>query len=328
MSFYYWYDRANGIPYLKYFLYLVLSILTAYESFISIGLLSVEGQDFSGFILRFSLRFALPVLLWSCLERAAWQFLCCYHSDCPGMSVSIHEVSIQSQELELLKELGLTMLYVILTIICMTQMGIPESSLFDLAFSSNPSAMMSRSWAQAVEIVSVPILVGQIQVTVALISFEDKFANHFSCPDTTVKRWSRLKGTIVVMTMGLCVSAFLRLVTRSHEGAKEVIPHIPWSSLLVGVLVFLSTHKRRWIRMVALCLWVATLLRFGSGQSETSSSSQGFQSAVHYAMAGMVSSWICAGRHLYRWSSHFKQILRHCIALGCLAVLASDVRDR
>ena len=265
------------------------------------------------------------MFLWSTLELAAWQFPCCYHSHCPGMSISNREVTFCTQQIELLKELGPTVLYVALSIFYTTRFGIPERDLFDSAFPAN-STMISRSLAETVETLSLPVLVGQVQMTVALISFEDRFANHCSCPDTMVKRWSSLKGTIVVMTLGLSTSAFLQLITNSHERDREVIADIPWTALLVGVPVFCSTHKRWQIRTGAFVVWATGLLLAPSMQTRMLSS-KAFQSAVHYATAGMISSWISAGKNLYRWSSQFKGILKHTLALGCLVVLASDVHN-
>jgi hypothetical protein len=323
LLFYRWYDRSN--EHLKYVYYLVVTIFAAYESYISVALLSVSGHPFYAFILRSFLRFILPLFLWSALERASWQFLCCYHSHCAGMSVSNREVSFCTQQIELLKELGPTVLYVALSVLYTTRFGIPEQDLFDNAFPAN-STMVSKSLAETVEILSLPVLVGQIQMTVSLISFEDRFANHCSCPDTMIKRWSSLKGTIVVMTLGLSTSAFLQFMTSSHERDREVIPDIPWTALLVGLLVFCSTHKRWQIRMGAFVVWMSGLLLAPSVQARMLSSNT-FQSAVHYAAAGMIASWICAGKNLYQWSNQFRGILKHSLALGCLAVLASDVNN-
>jgi hypothetical protein len=241
------------------------------------------------------------------------------------MSVSNREVSFCTQQIELLKELGPTVLYVALSVLYTTRFGIPEQDLFDNAFPAN-STMVSKSLAETVEILSLPVLVGQIQMTVSLISFEDRFANHCSCPDTMIKRWSSLKGTIVVMTLGLSTSAFLQFMTSSHERDREVIPDIPWTALLVGLLVFCSTHKRWQIRMGAFVVWMSGLLLAPSVQARMLSSNT-FQSAVHYAAAGMIASWICAGKNLYQWSNQFRGILKHSLALGCLAVLASDVNN-
>ena len=234
------------------------------------------------------------------------------------MSIDVRKQDVGSYQKELWIELSLALGSLVTLLIFFLKTGIPGRDELEDTF---PEEFLY--YVCFVDGCCLLFIAGQIQLTIALMVFESKYACKSSCPDTTVKRWSRIKGTIVVTTLGLFVSAFGRLLFNKGKGRSEVLPSLNWMSLLGGGVIFLSTHTSRRLRITAGCILVIVAV---VGDGKTSSGTDFAHSSMHLGACGMLYNMISGGNALYLWSDRFKHILYQLLAVTFLAVIASDLQ--
>ena len=279
--------------------------------------MSLPKEDLAQFGLRCTLRFCLPLFLWSSLERLARQFRCCYHSDCRMLSICTKNVNKGTHELDLIIELLLSLLFLVVLSVFGIRNGLPGRNELQDIFPAEALPYVYIADGSCLLFIAL-----QIQLTIALMVFESKHVYQSSCPDTTVKRWSRIKGTIVVTTLGLFASAFARLFFKKRSGQTHVLTHLNWDALIGGGIMFLSTNSCRVFRLMAsVALFVIMVL----GDREKAADANLVHSALHLGGCAMMYNMISGGKMLYLWSDRFQNILYQLVAVTALAVIAADL---
>lgn len=318
LTFYRVYERLNSKFYLKYGWFLVVNFLVTCETAIIIGPVSLPAPDFARFGLRFFLRFSLPICLWCALERLARQLRCCYHTDCRAMSIRVKQEDLSSLQMHLWIDILLAVGSLVTFILFLVYNGIPGRDELENTF---PKELLR--YVYIADGSCLIFIAGQIQLTIVLMVFEVKYACQASCPDTTVKRWSRIKGTIVVTTLGVFASAFARLFSNKQMGNSGVVPGLNWRTLAGGGIIFLSTHTNRILRLMAV---IVVLTMTVWGDVTMSFRTDLAHSSMHLGACGMLYNMISGGNALYLWSDRFKNILYQLLAVTFLAVIAADLQ--
>lgn len=234
------------------------------------------------------------------------------------MSIDIREVDISTHQYELGRELFLVLAFLVTFLLFLLKTGTPGSKEFEKIFPADTLPLVYIA-----DTCCLLFTAGQIHLTIALLVFESKYARLSSCPDTFVKRWSRIKGTIVVTTFGLFASAFARLVFNKRKGHSQVLSRLNWNALFGAGLIFLSTHPKRRVREVAVCIWLIIVL-FGSNTAASDADLVTF--SMHLGSCGMLYNMISGGNTLYLWTDRFIYILYQLLAVTSLAVIAADLQ--
>ena len=316
--------------------FLVMGVFAFLETIMTSSIAAFRFISWPAALARFFLYFALPVFLFVVNDRALRHMSCTYHPKCNAMAVLIPDAE---QEIGIKRELLLAFLYLTSIVLRVAFLGSPEYNHFKGLGEKLQIPDGFVTLLHIVNIVSIVHVAYQILLTTFMVSFETKHAHLTSCPDCCVSRWSRLKGSIIVTALGcFAATGFDMLFLKFHLLKMFRSPFFPYHLVFPSLVVYVATHQSRRLRLIGIvCVWCAWAVKdvkqfgFTDATVQLLNPEMGnhFYSVLCLGMMAFCYNLATDANNLFLWSAVFREYLRNCLMVACLAVFACEAnRDQ